>query len=176
MRNLFLISTLIWFLGFGYAFATYDYSRSEEKSGDSRWYAEYHGFNDSALNNTLVILKTNIIGVVVLFLGGIVLAAPTISLLLFNGYQIGVILLSSLYSSKQKTALLFLPHSIEFVAIWIAGALGLKLGVIVFSLVFNEQQPDINDLKKLRNYFFIVCLMIITGSIIEGFVSANFIR
>jgi len=166
---------LIWLLGFGYGFITSENSRNNTRSGDSQKYAEYHKLNNSVLNNTLVILRTNIIGVVVLFLGGIVFAAPTISLLLFNGYQIATTLISSLSFGSQKIALLFLPHSIEFVAIWIAGALGLKAALIVISLLFNEKQPDKKELKKLLNYFFIVCSMITTASIIEGFVSVNFV-
>jgi uncharacterized membrane protein SpoIIM required for sporulation len=175
MKNLFFISTLIWFLGFGYAFITYDHLSNNIKLGDSQKYAEYHGLNDSVLNNTLIILRTNIIGVAILFLGGFIFAAPTISLLLFNGYQIATTMISSLSMGYQKTALLFLPHSIEFVAIWIAGALGLKVALIIISLLFKEKHPEKKEVKKLLNYFLIVCAMITIGSVIEGFVSVNFV-
>lgn len=175
MRNLLFISTLIWLIGFGYAFVTHNHLGNNTKSGNSQEYAKYYGLNNSAFNNTLVILRTNIIGVLVLFLGGFIFAAPTISLLLYNGYQIGTTVTSSLSFGYHKMTLLFLPHSIEFVAIWVAGALGLKVALIVISLLSNEKQPAKKELKKLLIYFFIVCVMITIGSAIEGFVSVKFV-
>jgi stage II sporulation protein M len=174
MKLLFLVSIFIWLIGFLFGITTYVAPLTET---DSRQYQTSYGFTKSISNNTIIIFKNNFLGILILVLGGFLLSAPTISSLLFNGYQLSIIISSTIESDKsfQEIALLFLPHSIEFIGVWLGGALGFKIALLIFGLLLKNEKPTSKELSSILKYFLYVCIMITIGAIIEGYFSVKFI-
>ena len=104
----------------------------------------------------LFILQNNLQSALVGFLLGIFLGIMPLSFALFNGLVIGYVLAIASEVQGPSVILRLIPHGIfELPAIFIALALGLKLGLFLFS------KNAYNELKRRAYKGFIVFLTII---------------
>jgi uncharacterized membrane protein SpoIIM required for sporulation len=169
MKKSILFACLLWGLGFAYGFT--GISTSYE-STDVEKYRKHYGFNNSITNDSLIIIKENLFALVVLIAGGLVFSAPTVYLLLVNGYGIALNV-ASLFKMRlgfSKIFLLFFPHSIEFIGIWIAGGVGFQITKSVFDLL-NQKAPDYESIKRLIFFSAISTLIIIIAAFLESSIS-----
>jgi uncharacterized membrane protein SpoIIM required for sporulation len=70
----------------------------------------------------------------------------------------------------SKIFLLFFPHSIEFIGIWIAGGVGFQITKSVFDLL-NQKAPDYESIKRLIFFSAISTLIIIIAAFLESSIS-----
>lgn len=121
-------------------------------------------FFDFAANNWTVAVMTAT--------GGLALAVPAATSILFNGLAFGAV--ARLEVDLLELLAFVLPHGvIEIPALLIAGALGLWLGVIAFrALAGRADRADVADGIR-RAYWVLVgiAILLVAAAVVEGFVS-----
>lgn len=175
MKKFIVISFLIWMLGFTYGVIFHE--TISKGNSDNSDYKEKYGFNDSTFNNFTVIFKNNLKGAIALVGGGLLFSSVTILLLLINGFEIANIILNSIDLGFPffKIVMLFFPHSIEFLGIWMAGGIGLKITILMLRLISDNEKPTQHSLQSLLKYIIVSFAILFVAAIIESTISINLI-
>jgi uncharacterized membrane protein SpoIIM required for sporulation len=108
------------------------------------------------LESSVDIFLTNLSVAVGLVVGGLILGVPTVALLLFNGFFLGMLgSRAHLSGNGDVFVLLLAPHGIfELPALWIAGSIGLKLSSGLYRHLRRQravvlQSEEVNELVVL---------------------------
>ncbi len=124
------------------------------------------------------LIQNNIFSAVLMVFAGIVLVIPTIFLLVQNGAVLGIVMAMLLERGYDFTymAASILPHGVvEFIALFLAGGMGLKFGTELFKpeegLTTYENFKD-NFRASLWILFVIVALLLI-AAVIEIYITPS---
>ncbi len=163
------ISSVIYLLGLIIGFIYFNYSSEVIIFG---------GNNQSTLDikNELTftnIFSSNLKVVFINILGGLTLGILTFVNLITNGIVLSYIL-KAIHLIDKKLYLILLPHSFEIIAYILSGAIGIELGVIIFSYIFLDKKNKLN-IPKMLIKILISILIIFISALIEVYISPNVI-
>lgn len=100
---------------------------------------------------------------------GLILGIVPLIFALFNGYVLGFVARGSVEAAGASVLLRLLPHGIfELPALVLSLALGLKLGVSVFSGKNKKNGFVYNFKNSLKVFFFIILPLLLIAALIEA--------
>jgi uncharacterized membrane protein SpoIIM required for sporulation len=119
------------------------------------------------------IFSSNLKVVFINILGGLTLGMLTYVNLITNGVVLSYVL-KVIHLIDKKLYLVLLPHSFEIIAYILSGAVGIELGVVLFSHIFLEKKIKL-DMSKMITKITISVLIIFISALIEVYISPNVI-
>jgi uncharacterized membrane protein SpoIIM required for sporulation len=122
--------------------------------------------------NTKYILENNIKVALLLYSGAFTLGVSTIFYLIYNGILHGTLIgfLLSNGTSIKRILVLYIPHGIfELLAMWLAGAAGLKGPQVFYRYLQGREFVTVRDVKE---YFALVTISVIL-LIIAAYIETN---
>ena len=178
MKRVFLASLLCWSVGFfygGFNFQGIPINNITETAAKNK---SAYGISDDWIQNSYLIAKNNLTGILFLVLGGLLCGIPTISMLAWDGYLFANNLLQAIYVKKSvwHGVRYFIPHSIEFVGIWCAGACGLRIAFLLIKYLSNDVVPAQREASELLKYLLLSTFVIVLASALEAGVSLEMIK
>lgn len=160
----FFAVVLIWSLGFylGYGFdvkvSAQLISKNEREYlfilNSSAWY----------------IFLNNLMLCVLCLIGVLLFSLPTIVYLVYNGFIAGQIIFKSVeVVGYSKTLAISLPHSIEFVSLWLSSAFSFYLTPQYYRLVVKGDSQIITTLKSSKMLFFVIIVLVAIAAFLESY-------
>jgi uncharacterized membrane protein SpoIIM required for sporulation len=119
------------------------------------------------------IFYSNLKVVFINILGGLTLGILTFINLITNGIVLSYVL-KVIHIIDKKLYLVLLPHSFEIIAYILSGAVGIELGVFLFSHIFLEKNIKLN-LYQILVKILISVLIILISALTEVYISPNVI-
>ncbi len=178
-RKLVLLALGIYMIGFALGVAmklNYPEAAGMIEDQISRISAQFEDI-ESPVRIYSKILLHNLAVCAIMSFAGIIFALPPLFILFINGIPLGIVL-----SGSDKPLWVFLtailPHGVfELSATFIAGALGILLGVDAFQLIQNWMKGEgeastrilLSDLRKILKAFALVIILLAVAAGVETF-------
>lgn len=119
------------------------------------------------------IAKNNLSVVTINIAGGMSLGVISVVNTIYNGFVLGYSLsVVSDYVSWNKIFRHFLPHSIEIIGIILSCALGLKITIYVFNIIFTKGSIEFKQME-FTIYLITTTLIIFLAAILEFYISMS---
>ncbi len=120
------------------------------------------------------LLLSNLVVVMVLVIGGLLFAMPTILTLYTNGYVYGALMGDGIASGRMSVVVVgVLPHGIfEFTGMLVAGTVGLLLcHALLCTIIHDDQQPSTESgliaVRRIVRLILVSVLLILVAAAIE---------
>ncbi|MDE5421132.1 stage II sporulation protein M [Ancylomarina sp. DW003] len=180
MKKLFLISMIIWGLGFIITLTSLyiisndilieNFKKIASENDDliynqnDKWRLFYHIF----INNISVALLA--------ILGGFTLSIFTICILFFDGCRLAItIFFASITMSNHQIFLTLFPHFIEYFGFWLSGAISFYIGKEIFKILTSKRNYTKINYKYVLKYTYLVVFILIISAFIETFISSTYV-
>ena len=111
-------------------------------------------------------------------LGFFSLGIYAIYCIFLNGFLMGIYVYTIFVNYENPWSIIakgLLPHFMEFLAIWLSGAIGLYGIQVFFRLIKNEKIFKHNELKFLIKYILIIIFFTVIAAYMEIYVSVSWI-
>lgn len=105
--------------------------------------------------------------------GGVMLGVVTFTNLVINGF-LAADTFMSLHNNGMKVGKILehtLPHSIELVGIWLSGAIGFSITMVIIDLMRGKEMPSILFFRTLSKIALVTILIILFAAFIETYIS-----
>jgi stage II sporulation protein M len=121
----------------------------------------------------LIIFTTNIKSCIYNILGGVTLGLGTLFNLIFISFTTADMFYNTYVNGIGIVQILkhTLPHSIEFIGIWLSGAIGFFIAKHIIDFMRGKEFPTASFLKFIGKYILITVLIILVAAFIEAYVS-----
>jgi len=160
----FFAAVLIWslgfYLGFGFDVKVSDLlvNQNEEKYSLILNSSAWHIFFNNLMLCALCVIGT------------LLFSLPTIVYLVYNGFIAGQIIFKSIeVAGYSKTLAVSLPHSIEFVSLWLSAAFSFYLTPQYYRLVVKEDSQIFTTLKSSKVLFFVIIILVAIAAFLESY-------
>jgi uncharacterized membrane protein SpoIIM required for sporulation len=135
-------------------------------------------FSENDNKTAFILICTNNLKNCILNIGGgTMLGIGTLLNLIFNGFILADIVISSYKSGLSIESILktTLPHSFELVGFWLSGAIGFYIAWTIIRYMQGKEKFTVYFYKQIGLYSFMVFLIIIAAAYVESYVTALFI-
>ncbi len=120
-----------------------------------------------------MIFNNNIKVCIINIIGGVMLGIVTMFNLVVNGF-LAADTFANLHDNGMKVSKILectLPHSVELVGIWVSGAIGFSITLVIIDLMRGKEMPSIIFFRTLGKIALVTILIILFAAFIETYIS-----
>jgi uncharacterized membrane protein SpoIIM required for sporulation len=132
---------------------------------------------DNKYEAFVLIFENNIKGCILNITGGIFLGLGTFFNLMYNGFFMSDIFMSSYKAGLSIDFMLKItsPHSFELVGFWLSGAIGFYIAWNIIQFMRGKESFTVRFYKYVGIYSLVVFFIILAAAYVEAYISTSFI-